>query len=150
MSTLDPSAAVAGREALARDIFDALESQTHDGIGITRASYGPGEQAAHDMRRHYEQLIDDLRMHYELLSTKPPAPPPPPPPDPISLSIPLPLPPPKFDAATQVRATVGMWARGGGDERRSSAPPPPPRARDAREAPPGSAPRPLAPRRSRQ
>ena len=49
MASLDPSAAVAGREALARDIFDALEAQTHDGIGITRASYGPGEQAARDI-----------------------------------------------------------------------------------------------------
>jgi beta-ureidopropionase / N-carbamoyl-L-amino-acid hydrolase len=49
MPTLDPSAAVAGQVYLAREIFDALESQTHDGIGITRASYGSGEQAARDI-----------------------------------------------------------------------------------------------------
>jgi beta-ureidopropionase / N-carbamoyl-L-amino-acid hydrolase len=49
MTTVDPSAAVAEQEPLARFLFDALESQTHDGVGITRASYGPGEQAARDI-----------------------------------------------------------------------------------------------------
>ncbi|MDA1308326.1 MAG: Zn-dependent hydrolase [Proteobacteria bacterium] len=49
MSQSDPSAAVAGQETLARALFDALHSQTHDRIGITRASYGPGEQAARDI-----------------------------------------------------------------------------------------------------
>ncbi|MBT5263393.1 MAG: Zn-dependent hydrolase [Rhodospirillaceae bacterium] len=49
MTLTDPSAAVAAQEPLARDLFDALRSQTHDGIGITRASYGPGEQAARDI-----------------------------------------------------------------------------------------------------
>ena len=57
MPILDPSVAVAGQEALAREIFDALESQTHDGIGITRASYGAGETAARDiMARAAERL----------------------------------------------------------------------------------------------
>ena len=49
MTQLDPSAAIAGQEPLARALFDALHSQTHDGIGITRASYGPGEGAARDI-----------------------------------------------------------------------------------------------------
>ena len=49
MTASDPSAAIAAQEPLARALFDALEHQTHDGIGITRASYGPGEQAARDI-----------------------------------------------------------------------------------------------------
>jgi N-carbamoyl-L-amino-acid hydrolase len=33
---------------IARDLFDLLEKHTSDGVGITRASYGMGEQFAHD------------------------------------------------------------------------------------------------------
>lgn len=62
MALSDPSAGVAGREALARELFDALESQTHDGIGITRASYGPGEQAARDIMA---KAASDLGMEVE-------------------------------------------------------------------------------------
>jgi N-carbamoyl-L-amino-acid hydrolase len=36
---------------LARDLFDRLARQSHDGVGITRDTYGPGEQAAHDLIR---------------------------------------------------------------------------------------------------
>ena len=57
MSQSDPSAAVAGQEPLARALFDALHSQTHDRIGITRASYGPGEQAAREPGPRGEELI---------------------------------------------------------------------------------------------
>ena len=32
---------------LAADLFDELADATHDGIGITRASYGEGEAFAH-------------------------------------------------------------------------------------------------------
>ena len=38
--------AILYHEALAHDLFDALKTKTHDGIGIMRASYGPGEQIA--------------------------------------------------------------------------------------------------------
>jgi len=34
---------------MAGEIFDELAAGTHDGIGITRASYGEGEQFAHDL-----------------------------------------------------------------------------------------------------
>lgn len=33
---------------IARDLFELLEKHTGDGVGITRASYGEGEQFAHD------------------------------------------------------------------------------------------------------
>lgn len=36
---------------LARDLFDRLGRQSHDGVGITRDTYGSGEQAAHDLIR---------------------------------------------------------------------------------------------------
>ena len=49
MTILDPSDETLAQENLARDIFDALERETHDGVGITRASYGSGEQAACDI-----------------------------------------------------------------------------------------------------
>ncbi len=39
--------AVADRTQFAADLFEELARQTHDGIGITRASYGEGEQKAH-------------------------------------------------------------------------------------------------------
>ncbi len=35
--------------ALAEDLFDRLATETADGGGVTRASYGDGEQLAHDM-----------------------------------------------------------------------------------------------------
>ena len=41
--------AVAGREGLAAATFDELARGSHDGIGITRASYGEGEQFAHTL-----------------------------------------------------------------------------------------------------
>lgn len=34
---------------LARELFDTLDAKTRDGRGITRASYGEGEQFAHDL-----------------------------------------------------------------------------------------------------
>ena len=36
---------------LATDLFDTLRDKTSDGIGITRESYGAGEQLAHDLVR---------------------------------------------------------------------------------------------------
>jgi len=45
------SAAVMARQPLAAGLFDTLERNTHDGVGITRASYGEGEQFAHDLMR---------------------------------------------------------------------------------------------------
>lgn len=45
MTKLDE--AVQAREALAGQLFDQLRDGTHDGVGITRASYGEGEQFAH-------------------------------------------------------------------------------------------------------
>ena len=39
--------AVKARESLAASLFERLEEETHDGLGITRASYGEGEQFAH-------------------------------------------------------------------------------------------------------
>lgn len=44
-----PSALVSECEPLARRLFDAMRERTHDGIGITRASYGEGEQYAHNL-----------------------------------------------------------------------------------------------------
>lgn len=49
MSTVTRPAAAAGRfapEALATRLFDALHQATSDGVGITRESYGAGEQRA--------------------------------------------------------------------------------------------------------
>ena len=37
--------------ALAARLFEGLHERSYDGIGITRAAYGPGEQAAHDLVR---------------------------------------------------------------------------------------------------
>ncbi len=43
----DLARAVANRTQFAADLFDAMAKVTHDGVGITRASYGEGEQKAH-------------------------------------------------------------------------------------------------------
>lgn len=43
----DLARAVANRTQFAADLFDQLEKASHDGVGITRASYGEGEQKAH-------------------------------------------------------------------------------------------------------
>jgi N-carbamoyl-L-amino-acid hydrolase len=45
----DLARAVDNRTAFAADLFDQLQKATFDGIGITRASYGEGEQKAHDI-----------------------------------------------------------------------------------------------------
>ena len=45
------AAAVSARRPLAEGLFDTLRAETFDGVGITRASYGPGEQFAHDLLR---------------------------------------------------------------------------------------------------
>ena len=42
-------AAVRAREPLAVELFEQLRARTHDGVGITRASYGEGEQLAHGL-----------------------------------------------------------------------------------------------------
>ncbi len=49
MSTDTLSAAVAERAGFAADVFDRLAAGSHDGIGITRASYGEGEAFAHEL-----------------------------------------------------------------------------------------------------
>jgi N-carbamoyl-L-amino-acid hydrolase len=43
--------AVDARLSLAQRLFDELRTQTKDGAGVTRASYGAGEQLAHDLFR---------------------------------------------------------------------------------------------------
>ncbi len=43
------SDAVGGAMGRAQDLFARLHAATHDGVGITRATYGEGEQAAHDL-----------------------------------------------------------------------------------------------------
>ena len=49
--------AVKARESLASNLFDKLRDGTHDGLGITRASYGEGEQFAHTLiGEHAESL----------------------------------------------------------------------------------------------
>lgn len=47
MTSLDE--AVQARKPLAAKLFDQLHEATHDGLGITRASYGEGEQHAHTL-----------------------------------------------------------------------------------------------------
>ena len=49
MTYLNPSDAVAQQENLTCQIFDELRNKTFDGIGVTRASYGDGEQVARDI-----------------------------------------------------------------------------------------------------
>jgi len=51
------AAAVGARRKLAEELFDTLRAETFDGVGITRASYGPGEQFAHEtLRRRAAEL----------------------------------------------------------------------------------------------
>ena len=50
--------AVKAREAFAADLFDRLREGTHDGVGITRASYGDGEQFAHTLLGTCAQSVD--------------------------------------------------------------------------------------------
>ena len=45
----DLARAVAARTAFAEGLFDALQDASHDGVGITRPSYGEGEQRAHQI-----------------------------------------------------------------------------------------------------
>ncbi|MCP5151316.1 MAG: Zn-dependent hydrolase [Ectothiorhodospiraceae bacterium] len=47
MAESEVQRAVLARAALARELFAGLERETHDGVGITRASYGEGEARAH-------------------------------------------------------------------------------------------------------
>ena len=48
---------VKARESLASNLFDKLRDGAHDGLGITRASYGDGEQFAHTLiGEHAESL----------------------------------------------------------------------------------------------
>ena len=49
MSGARLDAAVLAREAFTAQLFDELAAGSHDGLGITRASYGEGEQFAHDL-----------------------------------------------------------------------------------------------------
>ena len=49
MTYLNPSDAVSQQENLTCQIFDELRNKTFDGIGVTRASYGDGEQVARDI-----------------------------------------------------------------------------------------------------
>src|SRR3546814_105574 len=55
MDSATPAAAIVSavraRRTLAEALFDTLRSETYDGVGITRASYGPGEQFAHELLR---------------------------------------------------------------------------------------------------
>lgn len=50
--------AVMDRTSLAAALFAELERNTHDGIGITRASYGEGEQFAHELMRRRARELD--------------------------------------------------------------------------------------------
>ena len=45
----DLARAVDNRTTFAADLFDQMREATFDGVGITRASYGEGEQKAHDI-----------------------------------------------------------------------------------------------------
>ena len=48
--------------ALASRMFDQLDAATRKGRGIVRESYGPGEQAAHDVIRRAGVYLD-LEIH---------------------------------------------------------------------------------------
>ena len=49
MDTAHLTVAVTDREDFAATLFDELAAGSHDGIGITRASYGQGEGFAHEL-----------------------------------------------------------------------------------------------------
>ena len=53
MSTDRVATAVADQQKLAEAMFDELRANTFDGVGITRASYGEGEEFAHHMVQRY-------------------------------------------------------------------------------------------------
>jgi len=63
MTPSDLNKAALSYEHLACELFDGLKSNTYDGIGITRASYGSGEQVARDIlancARNLELEVDD-------------------------------------------------------------------------------------------
>ena len=54
--------AVEARESLAEHLFTKLREGTHDGVGITRPSYGEGEQFAHDLLHECAQSLH-LNVH---------------------------------------------------------------------------------------
>ena len=49
--------AVKAQESLAANLFERLGEATHDGVGITRASYGEGEQFAHTLLTERAQRL---------------------------------------------------------------------------------------------
>ena len=57
MSGVDPSAAVAKQTKLAAEIFDELYNKTFDGVGVTRASYGEGEQVASELLESHAKKL---------------------------------------------------------------------------------------------
>ncbi len=48
---------MSARQSLARRVFSALAEGTADPPGVTRAAYGPSEQAAHDLARHEAEAL---------------------------------------------------------------------------------------------
>lgn len=44
-------------QLLAEQLFAALQASSFDGVGITRASYGAGEQAAHQLLREHAERV---------------------------------------------------------------------------------------------
>ena len=57
MSSVDPSADVAKHTKLASQIFSELYNKTFDGVGVTRASYGEGEQVASDLLERWAKEL---------------------------------------------------------------------------------------------
>ena len=57
MSSVDPSADVAKHTKLASQIFSELYNKTFDGVGVTRASYGEGEQVASDLLESHAKKL---------------------------------------------------------------------------------------------
>jgi N-carbamoyl-L-amino-acid hydrolase len=49
MGVLDRHAALDAMEGFAASLFERLQRHSFDGVGITRASYAPGETAAHEL-----------------------------------------------------------------------------------------------------
>ncbi|MCB1743915.1 MAG: hydantoinase/carbamoylase family amidase [Gammaproteobacteria bacterium] len=49
---------VRAQQPLAEAVFDELAAGTHDGVGITRASYGEGEQFAHALFARQARALD--------------------------------------------------------------------------------------------